>query len=211
MSPLLNIEPSLTLFGMAPLWQSPCVTLILPLGSHGNKAWCRRLASGVSVTYLIEMWYHGLGWIIFVTMSYVPMINHDPCLSCVVVWYTSILAISSRFTSLALRQSYDYPSTSDIKLSDMKKKLNKRCDITKAQEKPCAYLMEYTVWIVRVINATLLDKDIQVFVMWSPHIHAITAITLNWIEATPGLCIYNNESLTCTKTWIWLLYLIVHV
>ena len=27
-------------------------------------------------------------------------------------------------------QSYDYPSTSDIKLSDMEKKSNKSCDIT---------------------------------------------------------------------------------
>ena len=54
--------------------------------------------------------------------------------------------------------------------------------------------MEYTVCIVRAINAILLDKGIQVIVVWSTHIHNITAITLNWIPATSGLCVYNETS-----------------
>ena len=61
------------------LWQSPCVTLILPVGPHGNKAWCRRLMLDVTLTCLIEMWCHSLGWINFVTVPYVLMIIHGPC------------------------------------------------------------------------------------------------------------------------------------
>ena len=113
------------------LWQSPCVTLILAVGPHGNKAWCRRLMLDVTLTSLIEMWCHSLGWIIFVTvpMSLWSSMVHV-LLSFVGVWYASILAISFRFTSLALMQSYDYPSTSDIKLEWYGKKSNKSCDIT---------------------------------------------------------------------------------
>ena len=94
----------------------PCVTLILPVGSHGNKAWCRRLMLDVTLTCLIEeIWYHSLVQISLCIMSlWLIMIN--ALLSPIDSWHASILTISFMSISLALGQLCDCPSASDINI-----------------------------------------------------------------------------------------------
>ena len=59
------------------------------------------------------------------------------------------LPISSRVTSLALGQSYDCPSASDVTLEDMGK--TDRYHTT--TDDPCAYFTGYTVAGVRMVQS----------------------------------------------------------
>ena len=60
---------------------------------------------------------------ISIYIQYIPGIIHMVChlLYFVVVWYQSILSISIRVNSLALGQSYDCPSASEVTLKNMGK------------------------------------------------------------------------------------------
>ena len=133
---------------------------------------------------------------IFSNYIYIFRIMHtvQTSLCCIVFSYTLIWPISFRITSMALGQSYDCPSASEVILKDMGKCItwiHKHWwhNQNKAL-KPCGYSMGYTLLPVMIFAAHLShkskhDKTVCIF-------YGIYCITCNkiWVTKCTKNCVH---------------------
>ena len=106
--------------------------------SQGTMSWC--------ICQMFHRVYH-VRWLSWYFLCIVPRLSHKICTvafccSCIIIsWFAGFffLPISFRVTSLALRQSYDCLSASEVTLKDM----GKIRHLTKTKHKSCAYFLDF--------------------------------------------------------------------
>ena len=89
-------------------------------------------------------------------LQYIPRNMHTVLLCCALLWlcnhsqwiHMKYLSIFIRVALLALGQSLDCHSASEVSLMDMGKSANVKPQQSTAKQKPCAYFLGYTVLLV---------------------------------------------------------------
>ena len=131
--------------------------------------------------------------------------NAHTSLYFIMVWYRSVLPISFRVTSLALGQSYDYPSANEVTLKDMGKSstcINGRwsCNHNKTKHSHAVHIL----WDILCLPFDMRLSSVSTLTHWGRVTH-ICVGKLTVIKSDNGLSPGRRQAIIRTNAGILLI------